>query len=304
MLVSLADAFGGDALVIEVPAGVRIEHPIAVVHEPLAVPGGAGGAAGVAPASFPRIAVRLGEGAEATVVEVYLSGPERRLAVPITELDLEARSQLSYQSVQLLGRSSVQLAYQVSRVGRDARIVSFSALLGGGNARLSTHSALVGEGAECQLLALYLGDGSQVRDLRTYQDHIAPRTSSELVFKGAVSGSARSVYTGLVRMRKGARRSEASQTNRNLVLSSGAHADSVPNLDIEENDVRCSHASAVGPIDAEQRFYVESRGVPPEAAERLILLGYFEDLLRRAPVAGLAGPVREAIAARLETVPG
>ena len=119
--------------------------------------------------------------------------------------------------------------------------------------------------------------------MRTFQEHAAPRTRSKLTFKGAVDDSARSVYSGLIHIHKGARKSDASQTNRNLVLSDGAHADSVPNLDIEENDVRCSHASAVGPIDRAQRFYVESRGVPPDAAERLILLGFFDDLLGAPP---------------------
>ena len=122
--------------------------------------------------------------------------------------------------------------------------------------------------------------------MRTFQEHVAPRTRSNLIFKGAVDDDARSVYTGLIRIHKGARKSDAAQTNRNLVLSEGAHADSVPNLDIQENDVRCSHASAVGPVDRELLYYVESRGVPPEAAERLILLGFFDDLLLRAPISG------------------
>jgi Fe-S cluster assembly protein SufD len=110
------------------------------------------------------------------------------------------------------------------------------------------------------------------------------------------------VYTGLIAMRKGARRADASQTNRNLVLSEGAHADSVPNLDIEENDVRCSHASAVGPIDPELIFYLESRGVPPEAARRLILLGFFEDLLADLPLQAVADHVRQSVAGRLAAV--
>ncbi len=114
------------------------------------------------------------------------------------------------------------------------------------------------------------------------------------MFKGAVGGSARSVYSGLIRMRRGSRGANAFQTNRNLVLSEGAHADSVPNLDIQENDVRCSHASAVGPIDAEQRFYLESRGVPTAVAERLILVGFFTELLGRAEPA-----VRDHVVAQL-----
>jgi Fe-S cluster assembly protein SufD len=120
-----------------------------------------------------------------------------------------------------------------------------------------------------------------------------------LIFKGAVDDAARSVYSGLIHIHKGARKSDAGQTNRNLVLSDSAHADSVPNLDIEENDVRCSHASAVGPIDRAQRFYVESRGVPPSVAERLILLGFFDDLLARAPEPGVAAYLRGVVAGRL-----
>jgi Fe-S cluster assembly protein SufD len=100
-------------------------------------------------------------------------------------------------------------------------------------------------------------------------------------------------------MHRGAKRADASQTNRNLVLSEKAHADSVPNLDIEENDVRCSHASAVGPIDADQLFYLETRGVPPEIAERLVLLGFFDDLLARSPHPGVATHLRRVVAERL-----
>jgi Fe-S cluster assembly protein SufD len=198
-----------------------------------------------------------------------------------------------------LDRSAWQLGYVASRIERDGSLRSFSAALGGDYARLCTHSTLGGEAASSELLAAYLGDGTQVQDMRTFQEHAAPRTRSNLIFMGAVDDSARSVYSGLIRIHKGARKSNAAQTNRNLVLSDGAHADSVPNLDIEENDVRCSHASAVGPIDRAQRFYVESRGVPPHVAERLILLGFFDDLLGRAPEPGVAQYLRGVVAGRL-----
>jgi Fe-S cluster assembly protein SufD len=115
------------------------------------------------------------------------------------------------------------------------------------------------------------------------QDHAAPRTHSDLLFKGAVAGTSRSVYTGLIKIRDDAEKSEAFQTNRTLTLSRGAWAESVPNLEIETNDVKCSHASAVGPIDAEQRYYLESRGIPPEVAERLVVLGFFRDVLDGLP---------------------
>jgi Fe-S cluster assembly protein SufD len=107
------------------------------------------------------------------------------------------------------------------------------------------------------------------------------------------------VYSGLIRVRKEAAGTNAYQTNRNLVLSEGAHVESVPNLEIEANDVRCSHASAVGPIDDEQRFYLESRGIEPDVAERLIVLGFFGEVLDRLPVAALAAPLRAAVMAKL-----
>ena len=132
-------------------------------------------------------------------------------------------------------------------------------------------------------------------DFRTLQRHRAPRTNSDLLFKGAVAGSSRSVYTGLIHMQKGSSGSEAFQTNRNLVLSEGAHADSVPNLEIEENDVKCSHASAVGPVDEEQRYYLETRGIPPEKADRLIVLGFFDDALDRVPIQGVSQDLRQVV---------
>jgi len=135
--------------------------------------------------------------------------------------------------------------------------------------------------------------------MRTYQDHAAPRTTSDLVFKGAVDGQARSVYTGLITMRKGAVKSVAAQTNRNLVLSEGARADSVPNLAIEENDVKCSHASAVGPIDEQLRFYLESRGLRSELADKLITLGFFRDLLESSPISEINGYIYNEIAKHL-----
>jgi Fe-S cluster assembly protein SufD len=143
---------------------------------------------------------------------------------------------------------------------------------------------LVETGASAQQLALYFASGTQMHDFRTLQRHEAPRTHSDLLFKGAVGGSARSVYTGLIRIEKNAAKSEAFQTNRNLTLGDGAWAESVPNLEIETNEVKCSHASTVGSIDEDQRFYLESRGISPEVAERLVVFGFFKDVLDRLPL--------------------
>ena len=168
---------------------------------------------------------------------------------------------------------------------------------GGSYARVRTDSTLAGKGASSRLLAAYFGDGHQMHDFRTVQAHTGPKTVSDLLFKGAVANTSHSVYTGLIRIEKGAVGANAFQTNRNLVLDEGAHADSVPNLEIEESDVRCSHASAVGPIDEEQRFYLESRGVPPEVADRLITLGFLDEVLERTPVPSLLPWLRATLQA-------
>ena len=148
--------------------------------------------------------------------------------------------------------------------------------------------------------ALYFGDSTQMHDFRTLQDHVAPHTTSDLLFKGAVEGHSRAVYTGLIRVGKGAPGTNAYQTNRNVKLSDGAWAESVPNLEILNNDVKCSHASAVGPVDEEQRFYLESRGVPPQVAERLIVLGFCGEVLERLPVPGAVGVLQREIAEKLD----
>jgi Fe-S cluster assembly protein SufD len=303
----LADSFAADAAVLTVPKGVEVRSPVVIVHllgaaaatsVPAPVPSsGRSGPSGAA--AFPRSFVALEEGAAATVIELLVSGDEPLLVLPTVELAVGTGARLSHELVQQLGPLSWQIGRVFSTAGRDATLRSFQASLGSEYARARTDSILTGQGGTAQLLAAYLGDGDQVHDFRTLQEHAAPQTTSDLVFKGAVGGTSRSVYSGMIRMRHGAKRSNAFQTNRNLVLSDGAHADSVPNLDIEENDVRCSHASAVGPIDEEQRFYLESRGVPREAAERLILLGFFGELAERVSPAvrdhlfhSIAGRVR------------
>ena len=298
----LADAFVGEVTVLTVPRSVELAEPIVLVHV-IGPPSGAP-ATSDEPAAlcavFPRTLVHLAENAGASVVEILVSGDTEMLVAPTTELSISDGARLTHHYVQQLGTGSWHLGRLFARAGRDATLKSFQASLGGSYARSRTDSVLTGQGGTAQLLAAFLGDGNQMHDFRTLQEHSAPRTTSDLVFKGAVGGTSRSVYSGMIHMRHGARGANAFQTNRNLVLSDGAHADSVPNLDIEENDVRCSHASAVGPIEEEQRFYLESRGVPREAAERLILLGFFGELLERVmPAVGdhIVASIRDRVAA-------
>jgi len=248
--------------------------------------------------------VQAGEASQVSVVDQVASPAGLAAFVaPVVELDAGEAANISYVGMQELGRKVWQVGYQASRVAADATLSSVLVALGGEYARVATDSRLRGRGGTSRLRALYFGDGAQMHDFRTLQDHDAPKTTSDLLFKGAVEDDSRAVYSGLIRIRKGAAGTNAFQTNRNLVLGAGAHADSVPNLEIEENDVKCSHASAVGPIDEEQRYYLEARGLPPEAADRLIVLGFFEEILDDIHVTGLRAPLRQAVAAKLETAP-
>jgi Fe-S cluster assembly protein SufD len=287
--VELATAFIAEAALVRVPPKVELDAPLVVVHW-LDTDGSA---------VFPRTLVQVAESGQASVIELMVSEDVAALVVPVAELDVGDAANLAYIGLQHLGSRVWQIAHQASRVGRDASLRSFTAALGGEYARLRTDSRLAGQGGSSQLMAAFFGGGGQMHDFRTLQDHDAPRTTSDLLFKGAVADRARSVYSGLIRIRKGAHGSNAFQTNRNLVLSEGARADSVPNLEIDENDVRCSHASTVGPIDAEQRYYLESRGIPPTAADRLIVAGFFGDILDRAPAPAVRAHLRRAVSDRL-----
>lgn len=274
---------------VTVAAGAVVEGPVVVVHW-LDRDGSA---------VFPRLEVEIGDNASAKVVEIIASADVELLSVPVAQLYLRPGARLSFGHVQLLGARAWQLGNQVSRVGRDAALRSMTVALGGDYARVRTDSVLEGPGGDSELLAAYFGSGNQMHDLRTVQHHAAPQTRSDLLFKGAVANRSHSVYSGLIRVEKGAKGTNALQTNRNLVLSEGAQADSVPTLEIEDNDVRCSHASAVGPIDESQLFYLESRGVPTHTAERLIALGFMEDVLERFPVGGMVAWLRQAVAGKL-----
>jgi Fe-S cluster assembly protein SufD len=296
-LVHLNDAFSADGLVVEVEARTRLEHPLVVLHWV----GPTGAETTRRTGVFPRTHVRVGEDAELAVVEV-LAGPEEdpgSLVVPVTEFDVGDAAMLSHVSLQTLGQRTWHVARLAGRIGVDASLRTFSVGLGGAYDRSRVDVAALGRGASSALRTAYFGSGTQIHDIRTLQDHAAERTTSDLLCKGAVTGSARSVYTGLIRVRRGAVRSDAFQTNHNLVLAESAHADSVPNLDIEENDVRCSHASTVGPVDEDQRYYVESRGIAPERATQLIVEGFFEDIVERCPVPAATGLLGDAVITRV-----
>jgi Fe-S cluster assembly protein SufD len=277
-------------LLVRLRPGATIAAPLMVEHR----------LADAAGASFPRLIVEVGEDAELTVVERFTSSDGRGLVAPVTHLRADASARLRYLAVNELGQEVWQIGSQVARGDRDSRTVLANVALGGDYARIRTDARLVGRGAEGEQVGVYFGEGRQMHDFRTLQDHAAPKTRSNLLFKGALQGHALSVYTGLIKVRKEARGTDAFQTNRNLKLSEHAWAESVPNLDIETNDVRCSHASTVGPIDEEQRFYLESRGIPPAVAERLVVLGFFSEVLGRLPAPALLPGLVAQVAAKLD----
>jgi Fe-S cluster assembly protein SufD len=255
--------------------------------------------------SFPSLEIEAAENSEVTVVERFNSADGcRSLIVPMVKIRAAQSARVTYVAINELSRDTWLIGYQRASGDRDSSISSSTIALGGDYSRVRAGVRLVGQGASAKQVALYFADGDQMHDFRTLQDHAAPRTHSDLLFKGAVRDRAKSVYTGLIKIRDNAEKSEALQTNRNLTLSSGAWAESVPNLEIETNDVKCSHASTVGPIDDEQRFYLESRGIRPEIAERLVVFGFFADVIDRLPAAAQPDALRQKVGVKLTAAAG
>ena len=282
-------AFCAEPVLVQVPPGVNVEGPIVVRHWLDADEG----------AVFPRLIVDAGADSSVEVLELYGSADVSAFVSPVIEIRAAAAARVGYLAVQDLGPKVWHIGSQVSHVGPQAHLRASTAALGGEYARTRLDTHLSGRGATGDLISLYFGDGEQTLDFRTFQDHAAPDTTSSLLFKGAVDDASRSVYTGLIRVRPDARGTNAYQTNRNIKLSEDAWAESVPNLEIENNEVHCSHASAVGPIDSDQLFYLESRGVPTETAERLIVTGFFDEALDRFPVSGAVPAIRERLQAKI-----
>ena len=284
----LTSALAPSTTVIRVAHGAVIERPIVVLN------------VASSSSSFSRTQIEVGRGASVTVVE-YFEGGDDALVVPLSEYDVGENASLQLITYQRLAPSAWHIARTTGFVHRDARLRQAVIGFGAHYDRSRNDAEMVAPGAENELRTTFLGSGDQVHDFRTHQFHQAPRTRSTLLSKGAVADESRSVYTGLIEIEKGAKRTDARQTNHNLLLSGAAHADSVPNLDIRENDVVCAHASSVGPLDELQRWYLESRGVTRDDAERLMIQGFFYEMLVSLP-AELAELVEADVASVLATV--
>jgi Fe-S cluster assembly protein SufD len=276
---------------VVVPAGEIVDQPIVVTH---AVPSRS-------VMVCPRLVIEAGRDSQVTVIERFTSDADgRALVLPVLQVRAADAARVQYLGVQELSTATWSIGHQQAVGDRDSSTLLASVALGGDYARVRTEARLIGAGGSTRQVALYFAGGDQMHDFRTIQDHAAPHTTSDLLFKGAVQDRSKSVYTGLIRIRENAKGTSAFQTNRNLTLSEGAWAESVPNLDIQTNDVKCSHASTVGPIDDDQRFYLESRGIRPEVAERLVVLGFFDEVLEQLPAGDLAGELRQRVAAKLK----
>ncbi len=285
-------AFAHDGLYIDVPAGAVVTHPFVIDLQAI-TPGAA---------SFPHISVRVGENAEASVVVVYRSASGASLLlVPEIDLDLGAGANLRFLSVQNMDKAATTVTHQRMHLGRDATGRLGEVGLGGDFARLDLTVELEGDGCSADTVGLYFGEGTQTLDYRMVIRHSGKNTSSDVFLKGAVEDQSQSVFTGLLRIEKDAVRTSTFETNRNLVLSKGAKASSVPNLEILCDDVVCGHGSSVGPPDENSLYYMQSRGLSKPTAERLLIKGFFQEVIDRLPIAGMEEPISTEVFNRFVT---
>jgi Fe-S cluster assembly protein SufD len=249
-------------------------------------------------AVFPRTVVVLEEGARATYFDEYASPSlesGQALSCAAVEIFLAPGAELQYFNVQRWGRGVHHFLTQHGRLDRDARLTTLAIALGGKLSKVNLGSDLVGAGAESRLYGLVFGDGGQHFTHHTLQSHQVSHTTSDLLFKAALKDKARSVFTGMIHITKEAQKTAAYQSSRNLLLSDGAKADTIPMLEILADDVQCGHGASVGSLDEDQRFYLMTRGLSPAEAERAIVDGFFEEVLQRIPLEGTREKLKAAI---------
>ena len=288
---ALNAALWTDGAVLFVPRNVSLSLPVRItrwVSDPAA-------------AYFTRTLVVGESGSTLSVVEEILSPnfDEQTFCLSATEVLGGDNSITHYASVQRMGRGAFHMALYRSLVGRDARTDSLHVTLGASTARLDLNSELGASGAQSHILGLYFGNEDQHFDHCTSQNHVAPHATSDLLYKGALDDASGSVFRGIIRVSPGAQRTDAYQTNRNLLLSEEASAHALPNLEIEADDVRCSHGATVGQLDEEALFYLQSRGLSRRRAERLVVRGFLQDVLQRRPPGSVTEKVTRAIEEKL-----
>lgn len=290
-LAALNAALWADGVFLHVPGGVRLELPIRVTRW----------LSESSAAYFSRVLIVAERESQVSYVDEILSEDFASQTLSSSAVEVIARdgAQVQYVAVQRLGKNAFCQSVQRTLAGRDATLDTLNVGLGASVSRVDLNARLLGPGANSDMLGLYFGDGTQHFDFNTSQDHVVPNTSSDLLYKGALDGSSRAVFRGIIRVHPGAQKTDAYQKNRNLLLSPKAHADSLPNLEIQADDVKCSHGATVGELDAEAKFYLMSRGLDRTTAERLVVLGFLGEVLSRLPLGGVSEKVTRAIEAKL-----
>jgi Fe-S cluster assembly protein SufD len=275
-------------LLVVVPKGVHLDKPLYVRVTNSTDSG----------SLFWRLLVVAEEGADFTLVEEVVSTADDLHSYTNTaqEFFLEQGSKFEYVSIQNLSRETWHFATHHARVGRDAELDWIAGGFGSKKGKVRIQNDLAGEGAASRVTGAYFTDGEQHLDYDTFQEHIAPNTTSDFAFKGALRDTSTAVWRGMIRVEKDAQKTNAYQENRNLMLSPTTHAVPIPGLEILANDVRCTHGATVSRVDREELFYAMARGLSRGEAERLIVRGFFQDILDRIEFEA----VREALAAALE----
>jgi Fe-S cluster assembly protein SufD len=276
-------------LLVHVPKGVIVERPLYVRIANSADEG----------ALFWRLVVVVEEGASLSLIEEYASArPDLAgYSNAVSELFVERGAKLEYVSIQNLSRETWHFASHHAQVGRDAELDWVAGGFGSKKGKTWIQNDLAGEGSQSRVTGAYFADGDQHIDYDTFQKHVAPHAQSDFAFKGALRDKATAVWRGMIRVEKDAQRTDAYQESRALMLSPEAHAVPIPGLEILANDVRCTHGATVGRVDRDELFYAMARGLSRAEAERLIIRGFFQDILDRIELE----PVREAVASALET---
>jgi Fe-S cluster assembly protein SufD len=274
-----------NGLLVVVPKDVQLEKPLYVR---VAVTG----------QTFWRLVIVAEEGSRASLIEEYASPAPDTVAYSnaVTELFVGQGAKLEYVSLQNLSTETWHFATHHARVERDGELDWVAGGFGSKKGKVRIQNDLNGPGATSRVTGAYFADGNQHLDYDTFQEHIAPNCESDFAFKGALRDNATAVWRGMIRVEPDAQKTNAYQECRNLMLSKSAHAVPIPGLEILANDVRCTHGATVSRVDLEQLFYLMSRGLSRTEAERLIVRGFFQDVLDRIELA----PVREAVTAALE----
>jgi Fe-S cluster assembly protein SufD len=291
---ALNGALWTDGVLLYVPEGVRLELPVRVTRwvsqEGVAL--------------FSRTLIVAERGSQVSFVDEILSEDLEKQTLVSNAVEVFARdgAQVQYVSLQRLGHGAFYQSSQQTQAQRDSTLDTLNVSMGASISRVDLNAQLLGPGANSDMLGLYFGDDSQHFDHNTSQDHLAPNTASDLLYKGALDASSRSVFRGIIRVHPGAQKTDAYQTNRNLLLSDKARADSLPNLEIQADDVKCSHGATVGQLDQESRFYLMSRGLSREQAERLVVMGFLGEVLSRLPLGGVVEKVTSVIESKLRQV--